>query len=144
MAYQQPVPGNRAIDHKVTHLPVHLTHRLFAHFEIIRGITIQFRTLSAPIFDIRHVDIHNTLKQFQGSNILVTAAIIHNRQSQTLLSSNSHGLNKMRRVMGRSNKINIVAADTLEPEHAVCQLLFGDWIPFALMADIIILAVHTA
>ena len=46
--------------------------------------------------------------------------------------------------MGRSNKIDIVAADTLEPEHAVCQLLFGDWITFSLMADIIILAVHTA
>ncbi len=97
--------------------------------------------LSVGVFHVRHIYIHYAIEQFQGSQRVVAARIVHQGQTQAGLGGDEHPGDNLGYNVGGRDEIDIVAAHFLELQHHGRQLLRLYLASLPQLTDLIVLTV---
>ena len=76
-----------------------------------------------PEFEIRHIDIKNTMDDFQGFHAVIPAGIVDKGHGQPVFRGCFYTTKNLRNNMGRGNKIYIMAPHFLQEKHDAGQLI---------------------
>ena len=84
---------------------------------VIAGHKIFSAILGIPEFEVRHVNVYDSLHPLDAFEAVVGRGVIDERQTQTVLDGAYQRFKNLRNdVLGR-DKVDVVAADPLQIEH---------------------------
>jgi len=95
------------------------------------------------IFCVGHVDIDHSFQEANHLYGLISGAVINNGKPEAPLYRLGKRGYYLRDIMGRGDKVDVMATHLLEPHHDPYQVRDGDSFTISKMADIVILAEKT-
>jgi hypothetical protein len=96
------------------------------------------------ILEVGHVDVDDAVEQGERLQAVVAAGVVNERQAEPALSGDAQGRDDLRHDMARRDEIDVVAADRLQSQHQVGELLVARLHAFASPGNLKILAIDAA
>ncbi len=141
MPDEEALLGNPVgIEGQIAHLAVHFRKDLFDHLGIVRSIAEFCRIFAIHKLHIRHIDVNDAMEQPNHLHRFVSGTVVDKRKSKPHFDRLGKGGNDLWNIMSGSDKIDVVTAHLLEPEHNPCHLGDRDGFASSEMGDIVILA----
>src|SRR4030095_4774585 len=100
--------------------------------------------LGVPKFEIRHVDIHQTVHELYAFDTVVRRSVVDEGQTQTALDGNHKRFQDLRNDVLGCDKVDVVTTDPLQIEHDLRKLGRRDFCAFTKLARPAILTKHPA
>ena len=143
--HQHPGLGQPVvIKDQVTNLTVHFRDDLPGHLGIVPGLTQPGARLSCPEFEVRHVDVHQTVQQLQRPQTVVAAGVVHDGEVEAALDGQGDGLDDLGYDVFRGDEVDVVTFRlVLKFQHKVSNLGSLQLPAFLLLRDVPVLTEDT-
>ena len=104
-------------DDQRPHLVMHRLDRSSRRVRIIFGSQVLGASFRRPVFEIRHVDIHDAVHQLDALERIVPARVVDDWNIQAMLHGDGDCFQHLRDDMFRSHEVDIVTAAPLQAQH---------------------------
>ena len=135
---------SRGVDREIPDLPMHLAQRGPVDAHIVPDMRISMGGRVVAIFYIWHVDVDDAIEQSQSFEAVVSAGVVDQRKLEPALGGDGDGPEDLRHDMARADQIYVMAAERLQPEHHVGELLVRYLAALALPGNLPVLAIDAA
>ena len=113
-------------------------------FGVIAGDKIFSAVLRVPEFEIRHVDVDQTVHPLNAFGTIIGRSVVDQRQPQTAFDGNHERFKDLRHYMLGRDEVDVVAADFLKVEHDASEFRGSHLRAFAELAGLEIFAENAA
>ncbi len=108
--YHPPLCDPTFVEHQIANLPVHLPQRIFVSIPIIRDARQLPADLVVPILRIRHVNVHNPVKDRQSHHRFISTTVVNDRQIQPRFHGNLQRGQDHRQLVCWSHQVDVMAS----------------------------------
>ena len=138
--FHHTVPG---AEHRSFYLAEHFPDCQAGFLKIIGGMRKSLGQKGRMIFQIREIDIHQTVQQAKGRNFLIGGGIVYNRNEETGLFRCFQGKAYLRKKMACCHQVNIGSALFLQFQKDPGKTVRGQYAAPSAKGDVVILAIDT-
>src|SRR5262249_34830174 len=124
MSHHKSAPRQPTVtlDIEIPDLPVHFANGYASALRVVFGLEEAGARFAVPIFEVRHVDVHDAVHQLQAVQRVVGAGVVNDRQPQPTFERVRQRLQNLRDDMLWGDEIDVVATARLKLQHHGRQL----------------------
>ena len=140
----RPRTARPSTDFQVADLAVHLDDGGAVDLGVIRGGGELFGGAGVGVFHVGQIDVDEAVEEPQGFEVVVAAGVVNDGEHQPKAAGLDDGFGHRRGEMRGRHEVDVDAADPLEVEHDLDELIDGEVAAAAAVADVGILAKDAA